>query len=211
MDKKRSLVKKPDRGSFPLDHNNECTSIKNRYLKCLKENNNDHVSCREYSKQYFICRMDNNLLEKQSLNNLGFFENEINHESRIKYFKDVYSYNTYNEKMEQISRNRSNNKNNTPVIETFTLEKIKQGNNKKLMDTKQIKKEEFLLLNINNKKEIEENLNSDNIERIEEKKIAIKRKEAYGYLAGKEYIKTLSQKKKTSFLNNLFKNNNNNK
>ncbi|CRG95986.1 cytochrome c oxidase assembly protein, putative [Plasmodium gallinaceum] len=209
MDKKRSLVKKPDRGSFLLDHNNECTSIKNKYLKCLKENYNDHVSCREYSKQYFTCRMDNNLLEKQSLNNLGFSENEVNHESRIKNFKDVYSYNTYNEKMEELSMNKLNNKNNTPIIETFPSKEVKQNNNKNSVDTKKVKKKEFLLLNINNKNEREKNLNSESAEKIEEKKITIKRKEADGYLAGKEYIKALSKKKKKSFfLNNIFKNNN---
>uniref|UniRef100_A0A8C9HIU1 CHCH domain-containing protein n=1 Tax=Piliocolobus tephrosceles TaxID=591936 RepID=A0A8C9HIU1_9PRIM len=93
MDKKRSIVKKPDRGSFLLDHNSECTSIKNKYLKCLKKHNNDHLSCRNYSKEYFICRMDKNLLERQDLNELGFKENELDQDSRIKNFKDVYSYN----------------------------------------------------------------------------------------------------------------------
>ncbi|KAI4835552.1 cytochrome c oxidase assembly protein COX19 [Plasmodium brasilianum] len=196
MDKKRIIVKKPERGSFLLDHNSECTSIKNNYLKCLKEHNNDHISCREYSKEYFICRMDRNLLEKQSLNDLGFSENEINHESRLKYFKDVYSYNTYNEKTENLSKEKLSNENNINKNETYITGIFKQNNNRKEEDVKETNEVEFLLLDSINKNISEENLNSEVSERNEEKKIAIKRKEEIGYLAGKEYIKVLLDKKK---------------
>ncbi|GAW82753.1 cytochrome c oxidase assembly protein COX19 [Plasmodium gonderi] len=209
MDKKRNIVKKPDRGSFLLDHNNECTSIKNNYLKCLKEHKNDHVSCREYSKEYFICRMDKNLLERQSLKDLGFSENEINCESRIKQYKDVYSYNMYNEEMENLSRKEEKFKindassSNVPIQEKFTPREMEDKGYMRQPCT-----EGLLLLNSHGKKEETENLNEKMFEIAQEKKIAVKRKEEEGYLAGKEYIKTLAERKKrrSLFSYNIFKN-----
>ncbi|CAA9990057.1 cytochrome c oxidase assembly protein COX19, putative [Plasmodium knowlesi strain H] len=210
MDKKRSIVKKPDRGSFLLDHNSECTSIKNDYLKCLKEHNNDHVSCREYSKEYFICRMDRNLLEKQSLNDLGFSENEINHESRIKHFKDVYSYNMYNETMENFPKGWTPKRTDIESGAITKEEKFTQEKRDNNADMKIAVGDDFLLLNLRNDKEGEQNLNGKVFEITQEKKIAVKRKEEEGYLAGKEYIKTLVQKKKKHplFSYNIFKNSN---
>ncbi|SCO74596.1 cytochrome c oxidase assembly protein COX19, putative [Plasmodium vivax] len=210
MDKKRSIVKKPERGSFLLDHNSECTPIKNYYLKCLKEHNNDHVSCREYSKEYFICRMDKNLLERQSLNDLGFSENETNHESRIKHFKDVYSYNVYNETMESFPKGRALKRTDTASGAVFVEEKLTQGKRDNKADMKPARGDDFLLLNLRNDKEGEQKINGKVFEITQEKKIAVKRKEEEGYLAGKEYIKTLVEKKKRHplFSYNIFKSSN---
>ncbi|SOV16157.1 cytochrome c oxidase assembly protein COX19, putative [Plasmodium gaboni] len=217
MDIKRQLVKKPDRGSFLLDHNNECTSMKEKYLKCLKENNNDHICCRDHSKEYFICRMDNNLLERQSLNDLGFIENDEKNESRIKNFKDVYSYNVYNENMERISRNTHDNikSNNLLLNENNMLSKLNEHDHIKFVDINDKNdSNDFILLDIINKENANKKINTCNLKNSEineEKKIAIRRKEAEGYLAGKEYIKTLLEKKKKktfSFLNEIFKSNN---
>ncbi|VTZ67622.1 cytochrome c oxidase assembly protein COX19, putative [Plasmodium chabaudi chabaudi] len=210
MDTKRSIVKKPDRGSFPLDHSNECTSIKNNYLKCLKEHKNDHISCKKYSKEYFICRIDNNLLEKQDLSNLGFYENESDHESRLKNFKNVYSYNAYKERMEaskeknkmkEYNDTKLDNKKNTiyPAKEIENKDKIARKDRDGLLNLQTIKND---IGDSNNMKE--------NMPMETNGQIAIKRKEESGYLAGKEYLQVLLEKKKNkkSFLSSLFKNSN---
>ncbi|SBT43977.1 hypothetical protein POVWA2_048000 [Plasmodium ovale wallikeri] len=233
MDKKRSIIKKPDRGSFLLDHNSECTSIKNNYLKCLKEHSNDHVSCREFSKEYFICRMDKNLLEKQSLSDLGFSENELNQESRIKKFKDVYSYNMYNEKLENLEMDKLSNKrdllskkahtkvNFKEVAKDEANVKLTSGDNFLLLHAidKQITEQSVIpgVTEKNDEKNGEKNGKNGkqnglkNDEKIDETKIAVRRKEEDGYLAGKEYLKVLLEKKRNKssvFINNVFKNSN---
>lgn len=286
MEKRRNLAKKPERGSFILDHNNDCTLIKNQYLKCLKANNNDHIFCRNFSKEYFICRMENNLLEKQSLENLGFFENEMNdiqYNNRMDGFKDVYSYNMYNERMELLSKKKqvpniysevnvntnvndikeknikeinnkeinnketnikennnkeTNNKEINIIEKEKEKDKIKIGEylydnhyfreSKEIEETnvsKEQKGDMFLLLNIhqkentplfsinsnteNVKRNKDEKKNKDQKKKEKQKKIEIKRKEVDGYLAGKEYIKALADRKKKNkigdFINSFFK------
>ncbi|CXI14912.1 cytochrome c oxidase assembly protein COX19, putative [Plasmodium berghei] len=209
MDIKRSIVKKPDRGSFPLDHSNECTSIKNNYLKCLKEHKNDHISCKKYSKEYFMCRIDNNLLEKQDLSNLGFYENELNNESRLKNFKNVYSYNAYKEKMEA-----SKEKNKMKEYNDIKFDKKKNDiyHAKEIENKNEItRKDSNGFLNLQTiKNDVSDNNNiKENMPMEMNEKIAIKRKEESGYLAGKEYLKVLlEKKKKKSFLSSIFKSNN---
>ncbi|XP_053783255.1 cytochrome c oxidase assembly protein COX19 isoform X1 [Desmodus rotundus] len=48
----------PDKGSFPLDHFGECTRFKEKFLKCLRENNFENGLCRYESKEYLECRME---------------------------------------------------------------------------------------------------------------------------------------------------------
>lgn len=62
----------PDKGSFPLDHDGECKDIQLEYMKCLKDNQHDNMSCRYLSKDYMQCRMDKGLMEKQTMEHLGF-------------------------------------------------------------------------------------------------------------------------------------------
>ncbi|ODN79553.1 cytochrome c oxidase assembly protein COX19 [Cryptococcus amylolentus CBS 6039] len=61
----------PARGSFPLDHDGECKSAMIAYMKCMKENANDNGKCRLQSKKYLECRMDNGLMQRDSMENLG--------------------------------------------------------------------------------------------------------------------------------------------
>lgn len=66
---------RPERGSFPLDHDNECKHIIADYLKCIrKQRYTPNEECRGLSKQYLQCRMDNNLMTKDEMRNLGFQE-----------------------------------------------------------------------------------------------------------------------------------------
>uniref|UniRef100_A0A0G4HPB5 Cytochrome c oxidase assembly protein COX19 n=1 Tax=Chromera velia CCMP2878 TaxID=1169474 RepID=A0A0G4HPB5_9ALVE len=66
----------PDRGAFPLDHFGECAEFQKKYMRCLKENKYDNMSCRYLSKQYLQCRMENNLMAHSTLENLGFKPDE---------------------------------------------------------------------------------------------------------------------------------------
>ena len=67
----RKNSKPPEKGVFPLDHGAECKREIRTFLGCLKENKGDHFPCKSFSKEYLQCRMDNDLMEKQSLNELG--------------------------------------------------------------------------------------------------------------------------------------------
>merc|ERR1711871_735174 len=66
----------PDKGSFPLDHDSECSMLKADYLKCLKESSYDNMACRYLSKQYLECRMDKNLMAREPITNLGFTDDD---------------------------------------------------------------------------------------------------------------------------------------
>lgn len=62
----------PDKGSFPIDHENACKDSMIDFLKCLKFNRFNHENCRQFSKEYLKCRMDNDLMAKEDWKNLGF-------------------------------------------------------------------------------------------------------------------------------------------
>lgn len=62
----------PDKGSFPLDHENACKLTMLRYMTCLKNHRDDTAQCREETKNYLQCRMDNNLMAKEEWSYLGF-------------------------------------------------------------------------------------------------------------------------------------------
>eukprot|EP01132_Coremiostelium_polycephalum_P004661 gene4661-5823_t len=64
----------PDKGSFPLDHDNECSESTKQYLECLKSNNYQSRLCMEFSKLYLQCRMDNGLMAKEEMDTFGFDE-----------------------------------------------------------------------------------------------------------------------------------------
>ncbi|KAI1320448.1 Cytochrome c oxidase assembly protein cox19 [Mortierella claussenii] len=66
----------PDRGSFPLDHDGECSTFMKDYLTCLKENQNNNGKCRHLSKKYLSCRMDKGLMGQDAFKNLGFQDEE---------------------------------------------------------------------------------------------------------------------------------------
>ena len=60
----------PERGAFPLDLEHKCKSLVLSYLECIKKNGGD--SCRQISREYLKCRMDNDLMAHDDLDNLGF-------------------------------------------------------------------------------------------------------------------------------------------
>ena len=66
----------PERGSFPLDHFQECRNIHDTYLRCLKTNKHDNLACKGTAKEYLQCRMDKNLMARDTLENLGFSETD---------------------------------------------------------------------------------------------------------------------------------------
>ena len=72
--KKLQLIRPPDKGSFPLDHDGECKHIIVEYLQCLKDHNLKSLDCRQLSKNYLKCRMDHELMAKTDWSSLGFKE-----------------------------------------------------------------------------------------------------------------------------------------
>jgi cytochrome c oxidase assembly protein subunit 19 len=67
----------PDRGSFPLDHEGYCKRSMIKYMRCLAENRNENTLCRDFAKEYLSCRMDHDLMERDSWSNLGFDTEKI--------------------------------------------------------------------------------------------------------------------------------------
>ena len=70
-------VKPPERGVFALDHDGECKSFMEKYLRCLREKQNLHFDCRELSKLYLNCRMDNGLMAEENMSSLVNDKNEL--------------------------------------------------------------------------------------------------------------------------------------
>uniref|UniRef100_A0A7S2MZ10 CHCH domain-containing protein n=1 Tax=Zooxanthella nutricula TaxID=1333877 RepID=A0A7S2MZ10_9DINO len=78
----------PDKGSFPLDHFGECTALKEEYMRCLRDNSFDNMSCRYLSKQYLECRMDKNLMRHEPMSSLGFTDSDEAHKAPRKRGKE---------------------------------------------------------------------------------------------------------------------------
>ena len=70
------IIKPPLRGSFPLDHDHICQPHVLEFINCVKGNRGDSQPCRDIAKKYFECRMENELMEKGSLEDIGFFDGE---------------------------------------------------------------------------------------------------------------------------------------
>lgn len=66
----------PDKGSFPLDHEGVCKKQMVLFMKCLRDTDNNNSACREASKNYLACRMENNLMSKEEWSKLGFTDEE---------------------------------------------------------------------------------------------------------------------------------------
>ncbi|XP_046569702.1 cytochrome c oxidase assembly protein COX19-like isoform X1 [Haliotis rubra] len=69
---RRGNAKPPDKGSFPLDHEGECKDFMFKYMQCLRINKHSNSQCRDESKDYLQCRMDRNLMTKESWEKLGY-------------------------------------------------------------------------------------------------------------------------------------------
>lgn len=52
----------PERGSFPLDHDGECSALVARYLACLKQQRGRQTECRALAKDFLQCRMQHGLM-----------------------------------------------------------------------------------------------------------------------------------------------------
>lgn len=62
----------PDKGSFPIDHDNICKTQMIELLKCLQSSRLQNDECKTLSKEYLKCRMDNGLMAKEDWKNLGY-------------------------------------------------------------------------------------------------------------------------------------------
>lgn len=61
----------PDKGSFPIDREGVCKKQLIDYFKCLRVNKAVAEFCREETKEYLVCRMNNNLMDKEEPKKLG--------------------------------------------------------------------------------------------------------------------------------------------
>lgn len=68
----KQVVRPPQRGIFPLDHEASCRSYMEQYLECLKKEKDVHHKCRQFSRDYLQCRMDHQLMAQENLDDLGF-------------------------------------------------------------------------------------------------------------------------------------------
>lgn len=73
---KRFTPVPPDKGSFPLDHENVCKPQMIQYMRCLQSNKDDSTVCRQEAKKYLECRMNNNLMAKEEWKSLGYNSTE---------------------------------------------------------------------------------------------------------------------------------------
>jgi hypothetical protein len=69
-------AKPPQKGSFPLDHDGECKEFMIKYMQCLRINKREATLCRQQSKDYLNCRMENNLMLREDWGKLGFREGD---------------------------------------------------------------------------------------------------------------------------------------
>ena len=67
----RSGVKPPMKGAFPLDHLQECTKAELSYLACIKKHNGEAYRCNHLIQRYLQCRMNNELMKEEPMENLG--------------------------------------------------------------------------------------------------------------------------------------------
>ena len=66
------FIKPPLKGSFPLDHDSVCSEHVAAFIACLKLNRGDHATCKSVAKEYFRCRMENDLMAVEEWERLGF-------------------------------------------------------------------------------------------------------------------------------------------
>ena len=66
----------PEKGVFPLDHFGECKDVKEEYMECLKKNEGEASKCTVVARKYLECRMKKDLMAEQSLEELGFREEQ---------------------------------------------------------------------------------------------------------------------------------------
>ena len=70
--KGRSVSSAPEKGSFPIDHFQECSDIIEKYLTCINKHELMPKRCQKIQLEYLNCRMENGLMKKESMEDLGF-------------------------------------------------------------------------------------------------------------------------------------------
>jgi len=70
--KKQFIPTAPIKGSFPLDHDGLCKTEMVDYMICLNKYRGQNEECRDVAKKYFECRMENQLMDKEEWNKLGY-------------------------------------------------------------------------------------------------------------------------------------------
>jgi len=73
----KQLVKPPQRGIFPLDHDGECKIRMREYLQCLDEEKRNHFKCKAFSRAYLQCRMDSDLMAREDLDGVSLSSSSI--------------------------------------------------------------------------------------------------------------------------------------
>uniref|UniRef100_A0A0N5AIB9 CHCH domain-containing protein n=1 Tax=Syphacia muris TaxID=451379 RepID=A0A0N5AIB9_9BILA len=68
----KPIITPPMNGSFPLDREGKCKLQMLEYMICMQENKKIAEKCRPLAKEYMECRMNNNLLERDDWEYLGF-------------------------------------------------------------------------------------------------------------------------------------------
>ncbi|OAF66767.1 Cytochrome c oxidase assembly protein COX19 [Intoshia linei] len=63
--------KEPEKGSFPLDYDGVCKSVRTIFMQCLKEKKSKVRECKKEMRDYFQCRIDNQLMQPESMYSLG--------------------------------------------------------------------------------------------------------------------------------------------
>jgi cytochrome c oxidase assembly protein subunit 19 len=81
---KKFQTRAPEKGSFPLDHLRECSESKQLYMQCLIDNDKNIGPCRSLSLAYLNCRMDNDLMARESKERLGFADLEDKHVKQLR-------------------------------------------------------------------------------------------------------------------------------
>lgn len=66
----------PDKGSFPLDHENVCKRVMLQYMGCLRRHGDDNARCRPEAQAYLQCRMDHQLMAREEWSKLGFHDDD---------------------------------------------------------------------------------------------------------------------------------------
>lgn len=93
--KSRAGVNAPEKGSFPLDHFKECSDVIEKYLACVQKHEKMPKRCQKIQLEYLNCRMENGLMKKEKMEDLGFtkqnaYESEIDQKiNLIKYFAQI--------------------------------------------------------------------------------------------------------------------------
>jgi hypothetical protein len=80
----RQISTPPDRGSFPLDNNNDCKSFVAEYKTCLQRSKGwSNQGCLKEQASYLECRMDKGLMPREELKKLGFANSQKHGPGRL--------------------------------------------------------------------------------------------------------------------------------